>query len=332
MTARHHLRSRPLAVALLLALVATTRVGRAQEWPHRANLPIVVVGADPSLVHQTLDILMAAHAEMVASSGMPLTDTVHVVYVTRAQSFDSVVGGRFPDWGVAAAVAEHNLIAVRSPKDYPLGRDLATVLRHELAHLHLDALVGLRQVPRWMQEGYAQQMAHQWQFGDDWIVARAVFSGRVIPLRDIDGVNSFRDASARLAYAESYLAMHRFLDAYGWDGLLLFAARIRAGGNWDEGFFNATGVNYAGFQREFAEYIRGKYNWASFLGDTALLWVFLVAIFVVLYIVKRRQSAARRAEWEQEESREDALYAPFDRPPSGGEPAGPDAGEPPGAP
>jgi len=303
-----------IAVPVLLFTAWPLLPCEAQEWPHRSDLVFTVQGADPSLARETIGILTAAHAEMAAASGVALTDTVRVVYVGKDQSFDSVVGGRFPDWGVAAAVAEENLIAVRSPRDHPIGRDLATVLRHELAHLHLDALTGLRQVPRWMQEGYAQQLAHQWQFGDDWIVARAVFTGRVIPLRDIDGVNSFRDASARLAYAESYLAMRRFLDAYGWDGLLLFAGRIRQGGNWDAAFFEATGANYAGFQREFKEFITGKYNWAAFLGDTVLLWIALVVAFLILYIVKRHQSAAKRADWERQEAIEDILYAPFERP------------------
>ncbi|MEW5701752.1 MAG: hypothetical protein AB1792_05945 [Candidatus Zixiibacteriota bacterium] len=290
---------------------------QGQEWPHRSALVFAVEGADFALSRETVAILAAAHAEMAAASGVALTDTVRVIYVGRGMSFDSVVGGRFPDWGVAAAVAERNLIAVRSPRDHPIGRDLASILRHELAHLHLDALVGLRQVPRWMQEGYAQQSAHQWQFGDDWVVARAAFSGHVIPLRDIDGVNSFRDASARLAYAESYLAMHLFLDSYGWEGLLLFAQRIRAGGTWDEAFFAATGADYAAYQREFHTFLSGKYNWASFLGDTVLLWIGLVIVFVILYLVKRRQSAARRADWERQEAREDVLYAPFQRPNAG---------------
>ncbi|MBI3872005.1 MAG: hypothetical protein HY304_02880 [candidate division Zixibacteria bacterium] len=292
---------------------------RAQEWASRWSVSFMVEGADPDLEQETRAVLEEANEHMAAASGLALSDTIHVVYVTRLQSFDSVVGGHFPDWGVACAASERELIAVRSPRDHPIGRELAEILRHELAHLHLDHLTGLRQVPRWMQEGYAQQLAHEWRFGDDWIVARAVFSDQTISLADIDGVNSFQDVRARLAYGESYLAMGYFLDRYGWDGLLLFAEGLRRKGDWDQAFQSATGADYAVFQREFAAYLRGKYNWIAFFGDTVLLWLGLVALFLVLYVMKRRRGAAKLAEWEAQEAIEDILYSPFDRPSSGGQ-------------
>lgn len=277
-------------------------------------LALSIEGADPSLARETEAILQSAYRELYRTSGFPIEDSVRVIYVSRAQSFDSVVGGRFPDWGVAAAVGERNLIAVRSPADYPLERSLRETLRHELAHLHLDAMSGLRQIPRWMHEGYAQQFAHQWVFDDDLLIARAVFFGHAIDLRDIDGVNSFAGPRAHVAYAESFLAMNHFLAAYGYDGLLLFCQSLRQGGDWDSAFSDATGADYASFQTEFSEFLGSRYNWIAFLGDTILLWIGLVGFFIVIYIVKRKRSAARRAEWEEQEAIEDILYGPLSRP------------------
>jgi len=275
------------------------------------DIHLSITGADPTLVRDTEAILKAAHDELYRSSKFAIEDTIHVVYVGRGVSFDSVIGGRFPEWGVAAAVGERNLIAVRSPADYPLGRTLRETLRHELAHLHLDALSGLRQVPRWMHEGYAQQIAHQWEFGDDLMIARAVFVNSDISLRDIDGVNSFAGSRAQLAYAESFLAMNHFLSVYGWEGLHLFCEHVRAGGDWDSAFREATGADYAGFQKEYSDFLEARYNWIAFLGDTILLWIGLVGVFIVIYIVKKRRSAKRRAEWEEQEAIEDILYGPF---------------------
>lgn len=275
------------------------------------RLHLAISGADPSLKTETEAILQSAYTELVRSSGFAIDDTVRVQYVRRHESFDSVVGGRFPDWGVAAAVAERNLIAVRSPADYPLGRTLRETLRHELAHLHLDAMSGLRQLPRWMHEGYAQQIAHQWEFGDDLLIARAVFFDQAINLRDIDGVNSFAGGRAQLAYAQSFLAMNHFLSAYGWDGLQIFCETVRLREDWDAAFREATGADYAVYQKEFDDFLHSRYNWIAFLGDTILLWIGLVGVFIAIYIVKRRGSAAKRAEWEQQEAIEDILYGPF---------------------
>jgi len=300
-----------ISILLGLAVCLFSTLAWAKARP---ELPVDVVNADPQLTQETIDIVRAAHDSMAVASGVRLEDTLHIVYVGRDQSFDSLAGGHFPDWGVGVAVSSRNLIALRSPRDFPIADQLPTILRHEMAHIHLDAMLDQRRPPRWMHEGYAQQFAHQWSVGDDWIVARAVFTDNILPLEDIDGVNSFKDAKAKLAYVESYLAMGYFLKRYGYDGLQLFAESMRKGGSWDQGFVQATGANYEGFQREFANYLNDRFNWAIFLHDTALLWVILTVVFVILYFMKRYRSARKLADWQRQESIEDALYSPFDIP------------------
>lgn len=300
----------------IVVLLAWAAIGAASSAHAKARpeLPIEVVNADPQLTQETIDILREAHDSMAVASGVRLEDTLHVVYVGRNDSFDSLAGGHFPDWGVGVAVSSRNLIALRSPRAYPIADQIPTILRHELAHIHLDAMLNQRRPPRWMHEGYAQQFAHQWSLGDDWIVARAVFTDNILPLEDIDGVNSFKDAKAKLAYVESYLAMGYFLKRYGYDGLQLFAQTMRKGGSWDQAFMQASGANYGGFQLEFDKYLRDRFNWAIFLHDTALLWVILTVVFVILYLMKRYRSARKLADWQRQESLEDALYAPFEYP------------------
>jgi hypothetical protein len=293
---------------LLILVALSTARSRPPD-----KLSIKVINADPALAEQTVEILNEAHDSMAAGSGVRILDTVTVVYIGRSQSFDSIAGGLLPDWGVGVAISERNTIAIRSPREYPLGEQLRMILRHELAHLHFETIMGHRRPPRWMHEGYAQQFAHQWVFGDDFLIARAVFSDNLIPLTDIDGVNLFRDAKARLAYAQSYLAMGYFLDTYGWSGLMLLARSLRQGGDWDQAFIQSTGTTYAGFQTEYAEFMEDRYNWAAFLGDTILLWIILSIVFVLLYILKRYHSSRKLADWERQEEIEDILYAPFDR-------------------
>lgn len=301
--------------AAIVAACLLTASGASAE---NRGCTFVITGADANLHAETEAILAAAQADLLAATGVGLTDTVRVVFVSEEQSFDSVLGGAFPDWGVAAAVGERNLIALRSPADFPVGRGLSEILRHELAHLHLDALTRMRLAPRWLHEGYAQQFAREWHFGDDWIVARAAIADQILPLRDIDGVNSFKTAKAQLAYAQSYLAVAFLLEAYGWPGLLEFTAAVRDGAEWDDALRIAIGTDYAGFQREYSQYLRDKYNWAAFFGDTVLLWIAIVIAFIILYLVKRRRSALREEEWEAEEALEDILYGRlrrFDRRP-----------------
>ena len=313
-TARRSDRRRWLVAVLVVSFLIPATAIRALDHPFESHFAVVVAGADAALTKETIDILTKAHRDMAVASGVWLPDTIRVVYVGRAQSFDSIAGGKFPDWGVAFAAADENLLVVRSPRDYPVTQAIPEVLRHELAHLHFAAVVGWHRPPRWMNEGYAQQFAHEWRYGDDWTIARAVFFDQALPLADIDGVNSFQDAKARLAYAESYLAMGYFLKTYGWDGLMLLGRSLRQGGSWDDAFEAATGLNYTAFQKEFAKHIKDQYSWAVFLSDTVLFWILLVLVFLVLYLLKRRRASHKLDEWKRQESIEDVLYSPLDRP------------------
>jgi hypothetical protein len=64
------------------------------------------------------------------------------------------------------------------------------------------------------------------------------------------------------------------------------------------------GSNYLAFQLEFEKYVQGKYNWASLLGDTLLIWIGLAFMIVFLYLLKRRLTRVKIEEWELEEERE----------------------------
>lgn len=302
-----------LAAITWMAFVTAPRAA-ARARPADRQFTVEVRGADPDLRDETIDIITKAATELKARSGVGFRDTVHVFYVLKGHSFDSIAGGRFPDWGVGVALADRNLIALRSPRDYPIADQLAKILRHELAHLHLEMIMARRRPPRWMHEGYAQQFAHQWNYEDDFKVARAVLTNNELPLADIDGVNSFQGARAELAYLEAYLAMDYFLRTYGWDGLMLLSQSMQQKDDWDAAFMAATGADYASFQEEFETYLRKRFNWATFLGDTVLFWIGIVIAFVVLYFIKRRRSAAKLDDWEEKESMEEILYAPLIRP------------------
>lgn len=302
-----------LAVPVVFLLVG--RQAHATEHPAVDRPYFLIRDADPRLTHQIDSTLTAAYRQLIDYGGVEISDTITLLVATRREQFDSVVGGRFPDWGLGCALPERNTIAVLSPYVFAYQRTLPEVLRHELAHVYLHKLAGWPRVPRWMDEGFAMLMGHQWYYGDDWLVARAVFSRQTLPLLQIEGLNLFPEGKARLAYAQSYLAMGFFLEKYGWESFLLFLRELRSGNDWDRAFMAAVGLNYAGFQAEFTKHLQDKYNWAVLLSDTMLLWILMVLLVLVLYLFKRRMAKKKEQEWERTASVEDIFYSASDQTP-----------------
>jgi len=299
-----------LAVPLVLALCRGQARGTEQAALDRPHF--VIRDADPQLEHQIDSILNAVYAQLVDYGSVTITDTITLLVVTRREQFDSVVGGRFPDWGLGCALPEQNTIAILSPYLFEYHRTLPEVIRHELAHVYLHKLVGWPRLPRWMDEGFAMLIGHQWYFGDDWLIARAVFSKETLPLLQIEGLNLFKEGKARLAYTESYIAMAYFLEKYGWESFMLYLRELRSDDDWDRAFMAAVGLDYAAFQAEFIKYLEAKYNWAMLLSDTMLLWILLVLLVLVLYLFKRRMVKKKEAEWERTAPVEDIFYSASD--------------------
>ncbi len=258
-------------------------------------------------------ILTAANLQLTGYGGLAIPDTSIVLIATRREQFDSAVGGHFPDWGAGCAIPEQNTIIILSPFLYPHQVGLSEVLRHELAHIYLHKLVGWSRLPRWMDEGFAMLIGHQWRFGDDWLVGRAVLTGEDLPLQQIEGLNRFAEGKARLAYGESYLAMKYFIDEYGWQSFVLFVRELRRHNQLDPAFMTAVGLDYAGFQREYNKYLKAKYNWATLLSDTMLFWIVIVLLLMLLYVLKRRRSRKKIEEWERTMPDDDIFYPAGER-------------------
>ncbi len=255
-------------------------------------------------------VITEANTQLYEYGQVTFPDTITVIIVLEREEFDSLVGGHFPDWGVGCAIPHRSTIILLSPYHYKYRVNLPEVLRHEFAHLYLANLATGVRLPRWMDEGFAMMVAHQWAYGDDWRVVRALISGQLIPLRHIDGLNRFRPEKARLAYNQSYLAMTYFLNTYGWNSLRLFVDELRQTNNLDHSFVEAIGLDYTGLQREYQDFIESKYNWVTIFSDTLLLWILLVFLLIVIFIWKWWKSKTKIQEWEQLDEQTDAQSPP----------------------
>ncbi len=230
-----------------------------------------------------------------------LTQPLTIYVAESEEDFKSRLGPDFPDWGIGVAISSQNLIILKSPAKFRYGRPFSEVLEHELAHIFLDKKSGGAILPRWIEEGFAMLQSKEWQIGQDILVVRAVITNSIIPLSQIENLNQFGDSKAQLSYTESYLALSYFLDEYGKESFFKLLGHLASGESLDLAFIKTTGSSYLGFQNEFSSFIKKRYNWLAFLGDTGLLWLGLAILLVFLYLMKRYYNRKTLKRWVYEE-------------------------------
>src|SRR5690606_8616859 len=103
-----------------------------------------------------------------------------VVYLAPDEvRFDSLTGGRTPEWGAGVAMPQLGIIVIPGYVSSRAGtHELPQILRHELAHVALQRHLGDALVPRWFTEGYATWSAGQLDVDAGWQLRLALATDR----------------------------------------------------------------------------------------------------------------------------------------------------------
>jgi len=232
-------------------------------------------------------------------AGLPpdLPRDVTVFIAPDSNAFDSLAGGRVPDWGAAVAVPAHNRMVIpREGGRRTRGWTEARVLQHEWAHLGLHQYLSGLRVPRWFDEGYAEWASGGWSPTEGWRLRVAFAFGGAPPLDSL-ALDWPRDqASAELAYLLSATAVEYLIRASGERGLRLFLDAWREGESFPEAFRVVYGVTPDQFEEDWKRYVRRRYGWLFVLSHSTVFWLTLTLALLIMVRIRRgrnREALAR---------------------------------------
>lgn len=202
--------------------------------------------------------------------------------------FDSLAPGT-PDWIAGIAFPEGDRIVLPTFAAHTGGPPLATVLRHELAHLVLRRHLGAG-VPRWFHEGYAQLAAGSWHSGDAWALRFAILMGRV-PSLDALSLSFDRERlSVEHAYLLAYTAVEYVYRLGGPDGFARLLERWHEAGSLDMALRRTYGITLWQFERLWRRRVRDQHGWLLVASQTAVFWAALTILLLALGYWKRKRN------------------------------------------
>ncbi len=232
---------------------------------------------------------------------LTFVDTIDIAIVQGQEEFDSLAGGRIPEWGAGAAIPSRNLIILREPMMDRYPGNTADLLQHELAHIALSRRVRGAHLPRFIDEGFASWFAGEWTFAQVTTVAAAQITKSLLPLRDIDDVNRFRQGQANLAYAQSYLVVNYIFTKYGELAFLELLDALTSGQNMSEAFHATFDISFWRFEADYRKFLSDNYTLFAILADMSGLWIILALIVVFGWILIRKRKKDAIDRWKEEE-------------------------------
>jgi hypothetical protein len=209
--------------------------------------------------------------------------------------FDSVTGGRAPEWGAGVAIPDSSIIVLPGYSSVSRGavQDLGPVLRHELAHVALRRYLGPVQIPRWFSEGYATWAAGQLDADAAWLLRIAFLTRRAPELDSLALDWPVLTTDARVAYLLSASAVGFLAETGGQQGLEMLLTRWRETGSFDEALRATYTMTTGQLEEYWGRSVRRRYGWLLFFAQTAVIWVIITILVLVLYIIRRRRDRAK---------------------------------------
>ena len=302
-----------LALAAALLLAGTASEGAAQA-------PLALVEDSLRVVYWPGDEGMAQRAFRTARAplrlpGIGTAEVLRagtVILAPDAATFDSVTGGRAPDWAAGVAIpALRTIILPAYPSTRTRAQDPIVALRHEMVHLALNDYLGVP-VPRWFDEGYAVWASGEWDASAAWQIRFALLRGLAPPLDSISLRWPAGESRARLAYLLSASAVEHLATRNGEALFAQFLERWREGGSIDRAMRATYLMSLDGFEREWRRLVIRRYGWLLALAQVGFFWALVTLLLLAVGWRRRRRDRARLAEMEIAEEGEVWVEPPLD--------------------
>ena len=233
-----------------------------------------------------------------------------VVYLAPDEvRFDSLTGGRTPEWGAGVALPQLGIIVIPGYVSSRAGtHELPQILRHELAHVVLQRHLGDARVPRWFTEGYATWSAGQLDMDAGWQLRLALATGRAPALDSLTLDWPLLASDARIAYLLSASAMEYLYSLGRPETLDRFFDAWAASGDFEASLRDVYVLSSPQFERLWRAHVKRRFGWLQVLAQTAFIWVIATILVVALFIKRRRRDRARMAQLRDAEIPDSPAY------------------------
>jgi len=255
---------------------------------------------DSAIAQQAGDILSKAYEEIAFDLRIDAKQHFQVYIMPTRQSFLRALEGNLPNWTGAFAVPSQHLMVVKSPRWNP-SDNFRHELIHELVHLLVHSDLGMRDLPRWLDEGMAIFYSGENRWKTDVAVSKALATGSIIPLARIDDVLQYHRAKADLAYQQSFSAVYYLLTTYDIEALRDIIDAIKNGSGIHEAFYKATGSDLDEFEKEWQEYIKKTHRWLWIYEINDYIWGFILLLAVLVFVLRYFRNKRIEQQWQNED-------------------------------
>jgi len=256
--------------------------------------------ADEDFVGRIRPFIKDDFERIAADVGYYSTKEIEIYISRTSEEFSRLYGKEPPQEIIGfARIDPHPLIVLKSPLLAPQA-NFRDTLKHEMSHIILLDLFAGREVPRWINEGFAMYESGELRVNHYAVVASAAVRGELLPLDQLDYAFYSKGSKLDLAYAQSYYLMNYIIGEYGPDKFKAFVLNFIGSHDLEQAVEETFGIDYDSFEKNWRASIKERYWLASFLAYSSPVWIMII-IGLAVYFVRKRRNQKIVEKWEEEE-------------------------------
>ena len=236
-----------------------------------------------------------------------------IIIAPSETEFFRISGGRLPEWGVACAFPEKDIILLRSPRLIPLWKENPrSILIHEISHVFLDQQLRPAKIPLWFHEGFATWVADIWGVGNGMSLSLAMVFDRMFSFEELSNHFPVNGDRARLAYQQSFTVINYLFSSRSDEQLRLLFDSWRENGDLDTAMRARFGITLHRFEERWKQWAHARYGWFRFLTGTSVIWLGAALLFLFVFVSRRTMYYRRLEELKRQEAEESASEQIFE--------------------
>jgi hypothetical protein len=256
---------------------------------------------DSLIVKQLADFARQSKTKFDQFFEYDLVDRIDIYLASSEEEYKRFNPPDIPDWSGGVAFTKENIIILKPGSYYDPDKYRQTLF-HEIAHIYIGAIIKDMPFPVWLNEGTAMYLSEKTiSWHESIVIGNALSSGNLIDLNAIDSVMVFADASAHLAYLESFLAVQLLVEKQGEKKLAQLIKDFSESQSLDHLFEKHFGYGFIEFEIEWYDTLKKRYRWIAFLQFDNLFWVLLVIIIILAFVGIKIRNRKIYKQWEQED-------------------------------
>ncbi len=207
-----------------------------------------------------------------------------------------------PSWVAGYALGAQSLVVIfpnRSPR-YPHDT-LEDVLRHEVAHVLVSRAARGREVPRWLNEGFAVVVERPLAFGDRARLASALLLGPRVTLDGIDEMFRGNESMQARGYALSAAFVRDLMHEHGEGAPARLLRELAVDRSFDEAVAATIFRSVRLLEAEFWDRQRTWTMWVPIVASSSVLWLVVIGLGGFAVRRRRQRTLELRQRWAEEE-------------------------------